>query len=262
MKTSQSTAAKAGGDSNVLVTVTEVTEQVGREILESQMEPGAWATALYECGGRRQDAFARYAQIRVRQLTEQRRIRLAKVRSLESRRLTHCMGEAAASKSIAKTIQEMLLQNRRGRSINFVKPKFPLIWLFLLFVGTAGTVASLGRLWRHEIPDSLTHPLALTAILSGVGAVWAAVILRYCLPKRWVMLGWNTGLVVICNLVCLSSLFAGTKVIKNTVVSGHTPLSTPHSETTTILGPDAGKELRKKNHNYLASRDPDKNRKH
>ncbi len=58
MKSRNSSPATAGRDSNTLVTVSEVAEQVGREILESRLEPGAWATALYECDGKRQDALA------------------------------------------------------------------------------------------------------------------------------------------------------------------------------------------------------------
>ena len=219
MKTANSKPAKAGKDSNSLVTVTEVAEQVGREILESQLEPGAWATALYECGGRRQEALAMYARLRVRRLTKQRRVRLAKVRSFETRRLNHCMGDQSTREMIAKTIQEMLHQTRQGKSQNFIKPKLSLVWLALLFVGTAGTVASLGRLFSAYIPESLGNPLTLIALLSGVGAVWTALVLRFFLPKRWIMLGWNSGLVVSCNILCLSSLFLGTKVIKRAIAT-------------------------------------------
>ena len=67
MKTEKTTPAQVAKESNTLVTVTEVAEQVGREILESRLEPGAWATALYECGGKRQDALALYARLRAPQ---------------------------------------------------------------------------------------------------------------------------------------------------------------------------------------------------
>jgi|GEM_PF-3084058 len=221
MKYSKSSPAPAGRESNTLVTVSEVAEQVGREILESRMEPGAWATALYECDGRRQDALALYTRLRVRQLTKKRRIRLSKIRSFESRRLTNCMGDQAMRESIAKTIQEMLGNAKtRGKPMNFAKPKLSIVWLMVLFFGTAGTVASLGRLLASRLPETFEHPLTLLALLAGVGAVWSALIIRRFLPKRWIMLGWNTGLVFTCNVLCLSSVLLGTKVIKQTMASG------------------------------------------
>jgi len=219
----------ADSESNTLVTVTEVAEQVGREILESRLEPGAWATALYECGGRRQDAIAMYARLRVRKLTKQRRIRLAKVRSFESRRLMTCMGDQATRELLAKTIQEMLHSSKRGQPLNFMKPKLSVLWLFILFLGTAGTVAALGRLYSSYIPGALTHHPAMPAILAGVATVWGVLMLRYLLPKRWIMLCWNTGMVVACNIVCLCSLFLGTKVIKQSVASGVVVLPTRQS---------------------------------
>lgn len=225
MKASNSTSAPAGKDSNTLITVSEVAEQVGREILEARLEPGAWATALYESDGKRQDALAVYTRLRVRQLTKQRRVRLAKVSMFESRRLAICMGDQATRDSISRTIQEMLGSPARGKSINFVKPRLSLVWLTILFFGTAGTVSSFGRLFSHLLPDSLAHPLTLIALLAGVGAVWSAMVLRYYLPKRWIMLGWNTGLVLTCNVLCLSSVFLGTKVIKRAVSTGASPIS-------------------------------------
>ncbi|MES2439140.1 MAG: hypothetical protein V4584_08730 [Verrucomicrobiota bacterium] len=221
MKTRNSTTANAGKDSNTLITVSEVADQVGREILESRLEPGAWATALYECDGKRQDALAVYTRLRVRQLTKQRRVRLAKVSMFESRRLAICMGDQATRDSIARTIQEMLGNPTRGKSKNFVKPRLSIIWLMVLFFGTAGSVASIGRLFAHRLPESLAHPVILIAMLAGVGAVWSAMVLRYYLPKRWIMLGWNSGLVVTCNVLCLSSLFLGTKVIKRAMASSN-----------------------------------------
>jgi hypothetical protein len=220
MNSTTSNSKKSAMDSKPLINVTEVAEQVGREILESKLEPGAWATALYECGGKRQEAIAQYARIRVRQLTKQRRIRLAKVRSFESRRLAHCMGDQATRELLAKTIQEMLHSNKRGQPLNFLKPRLSMLWLFILFVGTAGMVASLGRLIGSHLPESLANPLIPISLIAGVASVSGAMLLRHLLPKRWIMLGWNTGLVAVCNVVCLGSLCFGAKVIKRAVASG------------------------------------------
>lgn len=225
MKSRNSSPATAGRDSNTLVTVSEVAEQVGREILESRLEPGAWATALYECDGKRQDALAVYTRLRVRQLTKQRRVRLAKVSNFEARRLAICMGDQATRDSIARTVQEMLGHGGTRKAKNFAKPRMSLIWMSILFFGTAGTVASFGRLFSHLLPESITSPLTMVALLAGVGVVWSAMVLRYYLPKRWIMLGWNSGLVVTCNLLCLSSVLLGTKLIKKAVASGDSPLA-------------------------------------
>lgn len=213
MKTRDTTASVVK-DTNSLITVSEVAERVGREILESSLEPGAWATALYECRGRREDALAVYTRLRVRILMKQRRLRLAKVNMLESRRLMICMGDQEARDAIARTVQEVLGNPTREKSSNFVKPKLSFIWMSVLFFGSAGTASSLGRLFSHLLPDPIRNPLSLVALLVGVVAVWTALALRHYLPKRWIMLGWNSCLVYTCSILCLTSLLLGVKVIK------------------------------------------------
>lgn len=219
MKAHPKAVSREGTEASTLITVTEVAEQVGREILESKLEPGAWATALYECGGKRQEALALYARLRVRKLTRQRRIRLAKVRSFESRRLNKCMGDPATRELLAQTIQDMLESPLRGSSLNFLKPKLSVLWLMVLFVGAAGTSASMARLTNLPLPDMVSHPMTLVALLAGVASVAGALMLRYLLPKRWIMLGWNSGLVLTCNVVCLTSLCLGTKVIRRAIAT-------------------------------------------
>jgi len=222
MKSKPSAPAKAGTEANRLVTVNEVAEQVGREILESRLDPGAWATALYECGGDREEALALYARLRVRQLTAKRRVRLAKVRSLETRRLEKCMGDQDTRAWIARTIQEMLHSDKRGQNLNFMKPRLSLIWLFVLFIGAAGTTACLGRLFAGAIPGRFADMVTPAALFAGMAAVTGVLVLRFFLPKRWIMLGWNHGLVLACNVVCLSSLYLGTKVIQHSMATDTT----------------------------------------
>jgi hypothetical protein len=219
MNPGTSKSSKAGTDPKTPPAAAEVADQVGREILESRLDPGVWATALSQCDGRRQEAMALYTRLRIRQLTKLHRLQRVKNRSFETRRIAKCMGDNETRASLAKTIQEMLHETRAGKSQNFVRPKVSVVWLTILFIGTSGTVASLGRLFAAEFPEAFAHPLTLVALLSGVGTVWCALVLRYFLPKRWIMLGWNTGLVVACNVVCLSSLFLGTKVIKRAIAA-------------------------------------------
>lgn len=197
----------------------EVTEQVGREILESRLDPAVWALALAECNGRKQEAIAVYTRLRTRQLSKVHRLQHVKNRSFETRRIAKCMGDNATRESLAKTIQDMLYNTRGAKGGNFAKPRLSLIWLALLFVGTAGSVASVGRLFAAKLPEYLLDPLVFVSILCGIGAVWAALVLRFFLPKRWIMLGWNSGLVIACNVACLSSLFLGTKVIRRAIAT-------------------------------------------
>lgn len=206
-------------ESRALNAVAEVAEQVGREILESRLDPAVWATALAGCNGRRQEAIAVYTRLRTRQLNKLHRLQQSKNRSFESRRIAKCMGDNSTRESLAKTIQEMLCQTRGSKGGNFVKPRLSMLWLLLLFVGTTGSVASLGRLFAAQLPEFLVDPLVFVSVLCGIGAVWTALVLRFFLPKRWIMLGWNSGLVVACNVACLSSLFLGTKVIKRAIAT-------------------------------------------
>jgi hypothetical protein len=197
----------------------EVTRQVGREILESRLDPAVWALALAECNGRKQEAVAVYTRLRTRQLSKVHRLQRVKNRSFETRRIAKCMGDNATRESLAKTIQEMLHATRVTNTGNFAKPRLSLVWLLLLFVGTAGSVASLGRLFSPHLPEFVVNPLFLVSVLFGVAVVWAALVLRYLLPKRWIMLGWNSGLIIACNVVCLGSLFLGTKVIRRAIAT-------------------------------------------
>lgn len=214
-------SGQSGKDPRVLAAAREVAEQVGREILESRLDPGAWATALAEAKGRKQEALAAYTRIRVKQLTKVHRMQKVKNRSFESRRIAKCMGDNETREAIARTIQDMLHNSRRsGSTKNYFKPRVSFLWLMLLFIGTAGSVASLCRMLVPRFPEYFNHPPVLIAALAGVATVWGALVLRYFLPKRWVMLGWNTGIVVTCNLVCLCSLFLGTKLIKQAAAKG------------------------------------------
>ena len=219
MSTKHLTTGRPGKENHAFSPIPAVAEQVGREILESRMEPGAWATALHECGGRRQEAIAHYTRLRIRVLTRQHRHRLAKMRSLEQRRVAQCMSHRATREAIAKTIEEMLHSPLRGKSRNFFKPRVSLVWLTILFIGASGTAAAFARLYSISLPGLIASTPLWLAALVGSLAVAAALGLRFLLPKHWIMLGWNTGIVVSCNLLCLGSLLLGTKIIKRAVAS-------------------------------------------
>jgi hypothetical protein len=64
--------------------------------------------------------------------------------------------------------------------------------------------------------------------------VGGVLMLRALLPKRWVMLGWNTGFTTLCSLACFASLCFGAKLISRTspeviqkITSGPTAISAP-----------------------------------
>jgi hypothetical protein len=219
MKSSATHARHESSDSTMRSAAVEVTEQVGREILESRLDPAVWALALAECNGRKHEAIAVYTRLRTRQLSKVHRLQHVKNRSFETRRIAKCMGDNATRESLAKTIQDMLYNTRGTKSGNFAKPRLSLVWLALLFVGTAGSVASMGRLLAPRLPEYILDPLVFVSILCGIGAVWGALVLRFFLPKRWIMLGWNSGLIVACNIACLGSLFLGTKVIRRAIAT-------------------------------------------
>lgn len=186
----------------------DVAEMVGQEILHQRLEPGAWATALAASGGRREDALAAYARIRMQQLATRQRQRRAKARSFEARRLTTCLG--------IKTVQDLLQRSNRGGQLNLVKPRLSWVWLAILLVGSAGSVASLGRLLGGRVPERLEGMVPVIALFCGVIAVGGVLLLRAMLPKRWVMLGWNSGLLAVCTVACFGSLCFGAKLVSRT----------------------------------------------
>lgn len=186
----------------------EIAERVGQEIIQNRLEPAAWATALAASGGKRQDALAAYARIRMQQISTQRRMRHEKARSFEARRLTTCLG--------IKTVQDLLHRSNRGGQLNLIKPRLSVVWLGILLVGSAGAAASVGRLLGDLVPDRLEPWVPAMALFCGIAAVGGVLLLRALLPRRWVMLGWNTGFTAVCTLACFASLCFGAKLIART----------------------------------------------
>lgn len=186
----------------------EIAERVGQEILRNTLEPGAWATALAVSGGKRQDALAAYARMRIQQLSLDRRSRYAKSQSFEARRLNTCLG--------IKTVQDLLNRSNRGGRLNLVRPKLSFCWLMILMIGSTGSIACLARLLANVMPGRAEHWLLMSAPALGSAVVLAALVSRMILPKAWVMQGWNTGLYFAGTLACFGSLFFGAKVVART----------------------------------------------
>lgn len=198
----------------------EVAKTVGREIIESQLDPATWAAALSEGGGNRQKALSHYARIRMESLTRQLETSIDKTDSLERRRLKQCLDGGKAKPGTARSVREMLDTPRRGRSLNFLKPSLSPLWLAILWVGSTGMIATCGRLMAAHLTGVVASHLVMISAVCGLAVVGGALVLRKTLPKPWILEGWNTGLVAICHLVCLGSLFLGTKVIKQSMNAG------------------------------------------
>lgn len=186
----------------------EIAERVGQEIINNRLEPGAWATALAASGGKRQDALAAYARLRLRQLSSDGKNRYAKSQSFEARRLNTCLG--------IKTVQDLLRRSNAGGRMNLARPKPSFIWLMLLMIGSTGTVACAARLLADFISVRAAHWMLLSAPLVGAFAVLTALALRLVLPKPWIMQAWNTGISFVGTAACFASLYFGTKVMART----------------------------------------------
>lgn len=186
----------------------QIAEQVGQEILRNRLEPAAWANALAVSGGKRQDALAAYARIRMQQVSSQHRLRRAKSQSLEARRLTTCLG--------IKTVQDLLNRSNRGGRLNLAKPRLSFAWLSILLVGSAGSAASVGRLLGDRVPDRIESWVPAIALVCGGIVVAGVLTLRAFLPKRWIMLGWNNAIATACTVACFGSLCFGAKLIART----------------------------------------------
>jgi hypothetical protein len=194
----------------------DVARQVGLEILEGRYEPAAWASALAESGGRHQQAVAAYARIRMRRLEPLSQRRHAKIESLEARRLRNCLG-APAKPSVAMSVREMLRGRKPIQTLNLFKPRLSRLWLTILLLGTAGTVAGLGRLASQMMPDHVSSSLPVICLMSAVITCGVAMLLWNLLPNRWIL--------------SLGSLALGAKVISKTVRSGGVTVSHPQSAT-------------------------------
>lgn len=182
----------------------DIARMVGREILDNRLDPATWATALSEGGGN-QEALAAYVRLRMRQVGTRRRDVRNRADSFNFRRVSQCFG--------VKTVQDLLQRSHPGRQLNFLRPRLSVLSLMTLGIGAAGSAGSLGRLLGEALPYRMSSVLPLLAILFGLGVVVSAVMLRFILPRRWIMLGWNSGLAALCMLVCACSLFLGVKLI-------------------------------------------------
>lgn len=200
----------------------EIADQVGREILESRFDPGAWAAALSESEGNRQKALSGYARIRMESLEKHHRARIAKIDSFESRRVNQCLGPKRQA-SLVRSVRELLDSPRPGKVLNFMKPSLSPMWLMILWVGSAGTLATLGHLSSARFSWGGTSHLTSISLFCGLMVVGGALLLYRALPKPWIMQCWNSGLVATCNLVCLSSLFLGAQVIKRSMAMDGVP---------------------------------------
>ncbi|MES2475509.1 MAG: hypothetical protein V4640_06995 [Verrucomicrobiota bacterium] len=183
----------------------DVARMVGQEILENRLDPATWATALSSNGGKRQEALAAYARLRMQQVGSRRRSVQNRAESFNFRRVTQCFG--------VKTVQDLLQRSHPGKQLNFLRPRLSVLSLMTLGIGAAGSAGSIGRLLGEHLPYRVTSVLPLLAILCGLAAVISVVMLRFILPRRWVMIGWNAGLMAVCVLACAGSLLCGVKLI-------------------------------------------------
>ncbi|QJE95586.1 hypothetical protein [Luteolibacter luteus] len=220
----------------------EISERVGQEILRQTLEPGAWATALAVSGGKKQDALAAYARLRIQHLSSERKNQYAKSQSFEARRLNTCLG--------IKTVQDLLNRSNRGGRLNLIRPKLSLTWLMILLIGSTGSIACLARLFANVMPGRSEHWLLMSAPFLGTGVVLAALISRLLLPKSWVMQGWNTGLYLAGTVACFGSLFFGAKVVARTppaVIDQMVRHSAPATPRPQLVKPKAAPVLVKGN---------------
>jgi hypothetical protein len=210
-----------------------IAELVGLEILESRFEPGAWATALAESDGKKQEALAIYARIRIEQLNARSKRLTEKRDRLEARRLVHCLGREAGKLKAIRTVQDLLRGPQSAVKANLPKPKLSVLWLFVLMLGSASFVGTAGRLLAPSLPHNMVHSLSWIAAMSALLSLGVALALWIMLPKSWIRSGWNLGLLTLCNIACLASLLIGTKLIKRAITRDEQIVLSPNAGQST-----------------------------
>jgi hypothetical protein len=190
--------------------------------------------ALSASGGSRQKALACYARLRIQRLSAHRQLSLEKQKSFETRRLVKCYG--------VKSVRDLLQRAHPERQLNFLKPQISVMLMVILFVGSAGSVGALGRLFHSSMPSELESMLPLLAVLAGLCMVAGAMSLRFFLPKRWIMLGWNSGLLCACSMACFLSMLGGVKLIARAAPMESTTTSTTATMTASTLTVPASQE--------------------
>ena len=133
----------------------EIYRQVGKEILDQRLEPAAWARALAECGGTRDEALTHYVRHRAEILLAARDRQVPKVKSFESRRL----GNFRDFHSLP-----IVTYSPYGQSgpMSLVDALF---WHTVAIVGMIGCLLALGLVWPG-LGFQLSWKVALAVVLA------------------------------------------------------------------------------------------------
>lgn len=114
-----------------------VLRQVGLEVLRQDLEPAAWAQALVEGSGTRDDTLSHYARVRVEALTEQERERQNRKSDFESRRRSSFQDMDSVPVAEAGSVV-------RRRVMGCVDAVF---WHVVAMVAGVGTLVAANLLW-------------------------------------------------------------------------------------------------------------------
>lgn len=161
-------AREAGGRRSQSVDACpEALRQVGMEVLRKDLDPAAWAQALVESRGSRDDAMASYAKFRLQALVEEQGERQGKKVHLEERR--------RQSFRDFREVPVMPPEEAPGQRLHgFMDALF---WHFVAMVGMLGCLLAAGLLW-----PSLKLNLG-----------WQVVLLVVAGMQLIPLLGWYAG---------------------------------------------------------------------
>jgi hypothetical protein len=142
----------------------QLLRQVGMEVLREQLDPAAWAQALVESQGSRDDAISHYARFRLESLAEEAGERSGKKKNLEVRR--------RKSFRDYRSVPHLPPGELAERSaVSFVDALF---WHLVAMVGMMGCAMAAGLLWP-----------ALQSSLSWLALVLAVVVMQLIPAAGW-----------------------------------------------------------------------------
>jgi len=187
----------------------EVSGLVGNEILEGRLQPAAWAMALANSSGSRDEAVSHYARLRLESLASENQFRKRKLAALESRR-------SSGFKKLVPETQVPSRINQKRERLNL-----PPFWLAAMWLSVTGACSSAVRLFLSDSNRFIAHAGISPHIALGAALVCLAVAVHVAIPRARMLV--RTVLPFGTCALAFASFAFGVMILKYSAFDDHRP---------------------------------------
>lgn len=195
----------------------EVSGLVGNEILEGRLQPAAWAMALANSSGSRDEAVSHYARLRLESLSSENQFRKRKLAALESRR------SSGFKKLIPEPSAPSRLNQKRERL------NLPPFWLAAMWLSVTGACSSAVRLFLSDSNRFIAHAGISPHVALGAALVCLAVVVHVAIPRARMLV--RTVLPFGTCALAFASFSFGVMILKYSAFEDHQPSNATAAST-------------------------------